>query len=57
MYQLCWEAVYVNDTHGVWVTRKVDWLHREQHLSVNGVPVTLEVSVRVTANWAECRVN
>jgi hypothetical protein len=52
MHELCWEAAYVNNMHGIWVSRPIKWLHREHHLSVDGTPVTLEVSVRFTNNLA-----
>jgi hypothetical protein len=48
MYELCWEAAYVSTTHDIWVTRPIEWLHREHRITVAGKRVTLEVSVRVT---------
>jgi hypothetical protein len=47
MYRLCWEAVYLCDQHGIWVTRTIDWLHSEATFTVDGVPVTLEISIRI----------
>jgi hypothetical protein len=47
MYQLCWEAVYVNHEHDIWVTRTIDWLHREHRITLDGEAVILEVSIRI----------
>jgi hypothetical protein len=45
--QLCWEAVLLHE-HGTWVTRDVNWLLQPEHnLSVEQVPVMLEVSIRI----------
>jgi hypothetical protein len=47
MYRLCWEAVYLYNQHDMWVTRPIDWLHPQSCLTVDGVPVMLEISIRI----------
>lgn len=46
LYRLCWDAVWLHG-HNAWFTRDVEWLHPEHRLTVDGVPVLLEVSIRI----------
>jgi hypothetical protein len=38
---------YLNDEHDIWVTRTIEWLHRDR-ITLGGHAVMLKISIRIT---------
>jgi hypothetical protein len=47
MYRLCWEAVYVQDQHGIWVSRTIDCSSPSDGSASAQASVTLQIAIRI----------